>query len=150
MGIPPVVALHRYWLHANFMPIHFEEELTKQPLNSPEKDAGRDPFTFLVYKRGAFMSHWYGSLYVVIEGWKQLQLTDPKIDPLIASPNVKLLKKYRDGVFHFQRNFGEDRFKGFLSWRILSAWVRAIHSEFGRYFLERYSDSGQPGGSSSK
>jgi hypothetical protein len=82
------------------------------------------------------MSHWYGSLYVVIERWRQLRLTDPKIDQLISSPKVGLLKKYRDGVFHFQRNYFDDRFQGFLASQDSVGWVRAIHSEFGRYFLQ--------------
>src|SRR6266480_2170070 len=155
-GMPPIFSLHRYWIYSNRMREYFEAALSASQQDSTSLAKETDPTKAIVEAAkfsigpGIFMSYWYGSLYVVIEGWKQLQLTDPKIHPLIASPNVKLLKKYRDGVFHFQRNFGEDRFKGFLSWRILSAWVRAIHSEFGRYFLERYSDSGQPGGSSSK
>jgi hypothetical protein len=39
-----------------------------------------------------FMSYWYGSLYVVVEGWRELNETDPKVDPLISSPDVDRLK----------------------------------------------------------
>ena len=84
---------------------------------------------------GIFMSYWYGSLYVVIEGWRQLRLTDPKIDPLLVSSNVALLKKYRNGVFHFQKNYFDDRFLGFVKAADSVPWVRTIHSEFGEYFL---------------
>jgi hypothetical protein len=38
------------------------------------------------------MSYWYGSLYVVVEGWRELNETDPKVDPLISSPHVDRLK----------------------------------------------------------
>jgi hypothetical protein len=38
------------------------------------------------------MSYWYGSLYVVVEGWRELNETDPKVDPLISSPDVDRLK----------------------------------------------------------
>ena len=27
-----------------------------------------------------YMSQWYGNLYVVVEGWRDLDLTDPDID----------------------------------------------------------------------
>jgi hypothetical protein len=37
IGIPPIVALHRYWMHANVMRIHFEEELKKKTPNTAEK-----------------------------------------------------------------------------------------------------------------
>jgi hypothetical protein len=70
----------------------------------------------------------------VIEGWRQLRLTDPKIDPLLLSPNVRLLKKYRDGVFHFQKNYFDDRFLGFIKAGDSVEWVRTIHSELGEYF----------------
>jgi hypothetical protein len=97
---------------------------------------------------GIFMSYWYGSLYVVIEGWRQLRLTDPKIDPLLLSPNVRFLKKYRDGVFHFQRNYFDDRFAGFIASKDSVAWVREIHSEFGRYFLEKARERNKQGAQS--
>jgi len=83
------------------------------------------------------MSYWYGSLYVVIEGWKQLRLSDPKIDPLMLSPNVSYLKAYRNGVFHFQRNYFDKRFTGFMDSKSSVEWVRKIHSELGEYFLRR-------------
>ena len=50
------------------------------------------------------MSLWYGGLYVVIEGWKELGLSDPHVDDLLRSSNVELLKRYRHGTFHFQRD----------------------------------------------
>jgi hypothetical protein len=50
------------------------------------------------------MSYWYAALYVVIEGWRDLGLADATIDALLQSPNVDLLKRYRNGVFHFQKD----------------------------------------------
>ena len=35
-----------------------------------------------------YMSYWYATLYVVIEGWKNLKFSDPKIDELLKSPNA--------------------------------------------------------------
>ncbi|SRR5467141_5072023 len=46
----------------------------------------------------AYMSYWYGGLYVVIEGYRRLKLQDPSIDKLLLSRNTMLLKKFRDGV----------------------------------------------------
>jgi len=39
-----------------------------------------------------YMSYWYGALYVVIEGWRELKLVDPAIDQLLQSSNVDLLR----------------------------------------------------------
>jgi hypothetical protein len=140
-GLPPIMALHRYWMYANRMRNHFEAALTKSPPDTKQTDPKKvilAAMSFFATDPGIFMSYWYGSLYVVIEGWRQLRLTDPKIDPLLLSPNVRFLKKYRDGVFHFQRNYFDYRFIGFMEKAQDSVdWVRTIHSELGEYFLRR-------------
>ena len=139
-GMPPIFSLHRYWIYSNRMREYFEAALTASQQDSTSLAKETDPTKAIVEAAkfsigpGIFMSYWYGSLYVVIEGWKQLQLTDPKIDPLLLSPNVRLLKKYRDGVFHFQRNYFDDRFGNFMKAGDSVEWIRTIHSELGEYF----------------
>jgi hypothetical protein len=76
-------------------------------------------------------------LYVVIEGWRALKLRDPTIDDLLGSPNVGLLKRYRHGVFHYQRKYYDERFLGLIvDGQDVVTWVRALNREFGRFFLE--------------
>jgi len=60
-----------------------------------EEHKAHPQLVFLVHDPGIFMSYWYGALFVVIEGWRELQLSDPSIEPLLASDNVDLLKRYR-------------------------------------------------------
>ena len=141
-GTPPIMALHRYWIYSNRMRECFEAELEKDQQKitnlrdaNPAKAMGAAA-AFLIGP-GVFMSYWYGSLYVVIEGWRQLQLNDPKIDSLLSSPNVRLLKKYRDGIFHFQRNYFDDRFGNFIKSADSVLWVRAIHSNLANIFVEK-------------
>lgn len=147
-GLPPFTALHRYWMHANRMRQHFEAALKRDPpkvrpiTGKPSKEDIHHVMTeavkYAADDRGMFMSYWYGSLYVVVEGWKQLALHDAKIDQLLRSTNVRLLKLYRNGVFHFQGNYFDDRFAQFMKSSDSVAWVRELHSEFGRFFLEEY------------
>jgi hypothetical protein len=85
-----------------------------------------------------YMSYWYGGLYVVIEGWKDHSLSDSIIDELLKSPNVDLLKRYRNGVFHFQRDYFDERFTKFMDEGLDAVtWVRSLNEEFGRYFLKQ-------------
>ena len=85
-----------------------------------------------------YMSYWYGGLYVVIEGWRRLKLSDQVIDTLLNSPNVDLLRRYRNGCFHFQEKYFDDRFLKFIDegtdvvW-----WVRELNQQLGRFFLAR-------------
>jgi hypothetical protein len=128
--LSPIVTLHRYFIWANRMRTHFDEILNREQF-SYEGTAQIESFLY--------MSYWYAGLYVVIEGWKALELSDTVIDELVNSPNVELLRRYRNGVFHFQRNYNDQRFDEFMTQGTDEvAWVRSLNEQFGRYFLERH------------
>ena len=122
-------ALHRYFIWGNKMREHFDEKLRQHPRNKKEKN-GLEIETIL------YMSYWYGGLYVVIEGWKELSLKDELIDELLRSKNVELLKRYRNATFHYQEEYWSKKFTDFMdSGRNCVKWIRKLNSEFGRYFL---------------
>src|SRR5450759_3093607 len=89
-------SLHRYFIWASLMDGHFAAALT-EPGKLPV-----DGFSYLATNPGTFMSYWYGSLYTVIEGWRELGLHDPEIDQLLTSPNVEALRLFRNATFHYQ------------------------------------------------
>ena len=51
----------------------------------------------------------------MIEGWQQLELKDKIIDRLLVSKNVILLKRYWNGVFHYQKTYFDKRFSDFMT-----------------------------------
>lgn len=83
------------------------------------------------------MSYWYGGLYVVVEGWQELGLSDPIVDPLLKSSNVQLLRRYRNGIFHFQKDYMDERFHKFMAPKDCVPWVRDLTNDFGDYFAAR-------------
>jgi hypothetical protein len=93
-----------------------------------------------------YMSLWYGELYVVIEGWKELGFSDPTVDALLSSPNVELLKRYRNGAFHFQKDYFDDRFLDFMRGDAAVKWVSNLNQAFGSYFLTKFAEwkTGKP------
>jgi hypothetical protein len=136
MPLPPeAVPLHRYFIWANRMRTHADEVLPKMAKAVEESQSlGSQGFTewFL------YLSYWYGGLYVVIEGWRELALTDPTVDGLLQRTElVELLRRYRNGSFHFQREYFDDRFTGFIQEQGSVAWVRDLNRAFGAYFLQR-------------
>lgn len=82
------------------------------------------------------MSHWYASLYVVIEGWQQLGFHDPVIDALIASEHTEQLRRHRNATCHFHKTLSVEKWEEFEREPDSVKWVRALDHEFGRYFLE--------------
>src|SRR5579863_619575 len=124
-----IFTLHRYFIGANRMRTHFDSLLSERT-KRPDPENTFDIESFL------YMSYWYGGLFVVIEGWQELRLKDPQVDPLLLSKNVDLLRRYRNGVFHFQRIYFDNRIVEFMrDGENCVGWVRQLNNEFGRFFL---------------
>ncbi len=129
-----VTALHRYFLWADRMRVHSEEfAATRHPAApaGPPSPADEEFFAH------PYRSYWYAGTYVVIEGWRRLDLRDSEIDRLLKSPFVKALKRYRHGVFHFQPKYLDARFLEFTSAGGESAtWIKQVGEAFLRWFLK--------------
>lgn len=118
---------------------YFDKALVDPNWLQLEKEHKAIPgLAFFIHDPGIFMSYWDAGLYVVIEGWRELGLADPAIDRLLSSPNVGLLKRYRNGVFHYQANYFDDRFRGFIESKDSVPWVRELNLAFGDYFLREH------------
>jgi hypothetical protein len=77
-----------------------------------------------------FTHYWLASLFVVADGWKQLRISDPKIDAMIKK-HWKSLWDFRNAIFHFQRQdtkhrqfFAPDKFN----------WAEELHASLRTFF----------------
>lgn len=122
-----LLSLHRYYIWADRMRVHFDEILRR-----PD-DADRQSIDARLY-----MSYWYAGMYVAIEGWRELGMTDPAVDGLLASSNVDLLRRFRNGVFHFQKQYDDERFLGLIrDGENVVEWIRRLNTELGRGLLTK-------------
>jgi len=124
--------LFRYFMAASLMSQEFYRHL------ADPKDAALhrgDGMAFMVSKAGLKMCLWYGMLYVVIEGWHEVGLSDPEVDRLLTSPNTKRLKQFRNGMFHFQKDHWlPAKFADFFVPANQTVdWVLALTGELRRY-----------------
>lgn len=122
----PVLRLCEYWFRARLLHAHVHDmrEAYDCDINAIfESGAWHDFDTYL--------SFWLSSLFVVAEGYRELKLSDPKLDKLLAK-HFDDLRLFRHGTFHFQRN----NKKGVDLLRQLN-WAEKLHVEFRR-FLKRY------------
>ena len=53
----------------------------------------------------------------MIEGSKKLEPEEPEIDELLDSPNVALLRRYRNGTFQFHRQWLDPKLTDFCGAR---------------------------------
>lgn len=89
----------------------------------------------LVSKAGLKMALWYGSLYVVVEGWLEIGMSDPEVDQLLKSPNTDLLRGVRNSVFHFQKHWLDDRLAKFFASNDSVVWVRTLTKALRRVLI---------------
>lgn len=135
-----IYTLHRYLIWSNLMRERFQQTLEIQG-PPPKSESAVSPHWLI--RPYAFFCYWFASLYVVIEGWRELGLKDHKIDALLSSNYVGLLRRLRNGVFHFQKDYFDSRFRNYTNVGDPAAnWADDLHNEFSRYFLEWYESRG--------
>ena len=132
---PELHTLHRYFIWQLEMRTRFDEVLRDVDKRGLRLKRGQNE------EIDAFMwlSLWYGLLYVVIEGWQELQLHDQAVNRLLSSRNTDLLRRYRNGVFHFQADYDDERFLQLLSSEQTARWARDLSDALGRAFV-RWTD----------
>lgn len=83
----------------------------------------------------------YGLLYVVVEAYQDQGMKDEKIDALLKSENVDLLRKLRNGVFHFQKDLDTHKILNFLQKDESEIWIKSLFSAFGDFFMKNIRDN---------
>lgn len=128
MTTDSLITLHRYYIWANKLRVDFQNILkNKNKISKAEYE-----IESLMY-----MSLWYGMLYVVIEGWLELKFKDQVIEDLLKSKYTNLLKQYRNGVFHFQKKYKDEKFEDLDKEKDAVKWIVDLNKELGRFFLEK-------------
>lgn len=132
-----VFSLHRYFHWSSILRERFLEEERKIAEPSPdltEVERWEHGYHSFLSDVGMYLGLWLGSLYVVCEGWQELGLSDPSVDALLASPHLPLLKRFRHGVFHFQKDFFDDRTQNFLDDPTTFEWSGRLSDAFDAWF----------------
>lgn len=125
-----LLALHRYFLNADYMRDVFMRRIKRE--QSPVEV---DPATALDDQIA--MSLWYSTVYVVIEGWREIGLSEPHVDELLGDERAGRLRAFRNQVFHYQRAYDNHRLLAFLGEgdddaKAATHWIRRTHIALGR------------------
>lgn len=134
----PEHTLHRYYLWANRHRAHFATFRSERS-TAPKDQHGRRLWLNAAL---AYVAYWFASLYVVVEGWKELRLSDPAVDKLLMSEYVDILRRFRNGVFHYQKDYFDGRLMDLVDNEEAIEWAVQLHSAFGDYFLRRFDELG--------
>lgn len=82
-----------------------------------------------------YSSQWLASLYVVIEGWNNLKLSDNRIDKILSlyEDYVLTLKRCRNAVYHYQDDIVDKRVDKAVRNQEILIWAEALLNEFIRF-----------------
>jgi hypothetical protein len=128
----PVVTLSRYFVWFVTMDQQFNKHLPK----AVESEFFFDPaFTTSVM----YLMNSRATLYVVIEGWKELKLQHADVDRILTSPFVDILRRVRNGAYHFQPKYFDERLTDFTSLGApVIEWVNTLRVALQAFFDDWY------------
>lgn len=132
MNLDGFWALHRYFIYADRMRLHFYSALAQK--HKYEKDIDE-----VYLELNMYMSIWYSHLFVVIEGWKDLKLTDENVDSLLTDVDrIDALRLFRNGTFHFQKEYDTKKFLPFLKDSSNVQWTSDLRDALGKFFIKEF------------
>jgi hypothetical protein len=122
MKIHPMIAFGQYLSWAERMRTHFGDLY--------EKEKPKGPDTPELQPLLMYYSYWLAAFCVVLEGYSEIGEKDPAIDKLLHPDKLAILKRYRNGVYHFQADFFFDnRFTElFKSVEIIMPWLGKVRT----------------------
>lgn len=125
--------LHQYFVWADRMRMHFYAAMKLPTPGYVNVPLIQEPEKWL------YMCYWYASAYVVVEGFGELSLNDARVEALLAqSDYVEKLKRFRNGVFHFQKKLMDGRFLEFIDLPNSSKWITELWEALGQFFLKEF------------
>lgn len=142
---PKVHTLHRYFLWTCRM----KNEFQTQVRNSENPPIDPTDINFRLWFSSVFLPfcHWFASLFVVVEGYEELCQKDPclkdlRINALLSDTvHRDLLRRFRNGVYHYQSNYFDDRLREFTKEKP-AEWASDLHDAFSAFFIRQYNENG--------
>lgn len=127
-----LLSLHKHWITANAIKQVLFVGTNYEPRETAPESIVEYAKMHTAYAR---MSVLYGLIYVVVEGYKGLKLSDDRIDELLKEEKyIDQLRLYRNATFHYQKNPIPEKELTFLESEGGEHWIRALHYAFQSYF----------------
>ena len=128
-----LVALYRYAIithrtHAQFKQVQESAEY-KQKQHSLSTN---DFIIYLLTGPPCLYFIWCGLLFTVVEGYRELKLTDSQVDSLLLqSARLDVLRRCRNGMFHFQKDYFDDRLIAPMRDLFFTEWALQLMKALG-------------------
>ncbi|QRN97569.1 hypothetical protein JRI60_00290 [Archangium violaceum] len=137
MPIPEkLAALHMSFTRASSVREVLRAQLKKVeglPIETPDQQAVSAGEFLTGFQ---LMEVFYGLIFVVAEGIQAVRPEDPELASFFASPNMGLLKRYRNAIFHAQSEVISPKLHDFLTAEDTEKWIGALWRALNRWFSD--------------
>jgi hypothetical protein len=128
-----LAALHRYFLIASSIQAQFKQIQEAQDYKEKVYSLSTNDFViYLLSGPPCLYFIWCGMLLTVIEGYQELHLQDVQVDKLLQqTTRVDVLRRCRNGIFHFQKDYFDDHFVAPMRDLFFTQWAIDLTAALG-------------------
>ncbi len=130
-----LAVLYKHWTTADSINHHLRQSIQSGIDN---KDNLPKELAALAHQHSVMLalSVWYSLLWVVVEGYQELKLTDARIDELLSDDAMTtMLRRFRNAVFHVQRDPVGPKMMDFLTASESEKWINELNSALEAFFI---------------
>lgn len=130
-----LVSLHRHWINADAV-----KQVVSTQVGEDSNLPDRIRELAEMHSSFARLSVLYGLIFVVVEGYKELNFTHERVDSLLAKEDfVDALRLFRNATFHYQKQAIPEKAMKFLELKESESWIKELHLSFKLFFEEALS-----------
>lgn len=131
-----LAVLYKHWITADSVSYHLRRSMNSGDDN-PEKMPEELKMLGQMHSALSTLSVWYGLLWVVVEGYRDLGLSDERIDALLEQEGMAdALRRFRNAVFHYQKEPFGPKLVEFLTAKDSEVWVKELNTAFEQFFIK--------------
>ena len=128
-----LVSLHKHWVNADAL---------KQVIAVKIEGGSNLPPSALdnaqMWSSFCRLSVFYGLIYVVVEGYRELKYSSKSIDELLDKTEfVDALRLFRNAIFHYQKVPIPEKALKLLELKESEEWIGQLHLSFKKFFEEQ-------------
>jgi hypothetical protein len=132
---PRILALYSHWCTADSVRVFIHTPLPPEAvdLDLPDDDQRLGAFASALSR----LSVWYSLLYVVVEGYQEINPNDHDVDTLLENQGyVDYLRIFRNATFHYQKDPLTEKARKFLCAEDSEKWIRRLNKALDKFFLK--------------
>jgi hypothetical protein len=128
-----LVALYRYSIIARRTHEQFKQVQESEEYKQKQYSLSTNDFIIYLLSGPPFLYFiWCGLLFTVVEGYQDLKLKDSQVDSLLSqSTRVDVLRRCRNGMFHFQEDYFDDRLIAPMRDLFFTTWALELTKALG-------------------